>query len=415
MNRQKVLITVIPVILVMLTLFFTRNATEETLDIIINPEVAPFRVTVTTTGELRAQRTSPIEGPAMARRSRGIRNLTILRLVPEGTVVEEGDFVAELDKGDIQSQIQDLALTLEQYANNIEQVKLDCTMTLANARNELINLDYTVQEKKLFMEQSRFEAPSIVRQTEIDAEKAARALNQAIENYDTRVQLSVAKMKEAENNMARRSRDMEQYRALMRQFTVRAPAKGMVIYYRERNGTKRTEGSSVSAFDPVIATLPDLSTMESVTFISEVDIQKIHVGQGVEIGIDADPSKQLTGRITHVANIGEQRPNSDSKVFEVVIMVEGSDLDLRPAMTTSNTIIVAETDDVLYIPLEGLQSLDSLSYVYKKSAGSTVRQEVVPGLINENAVVIEAGLDVSDEIYLSLPENSNELPLRRLQ
>ena len=417
MNKQKYFIIIVPIILVIIALFITQARTEDTVDLVVNPSQGPFRVTVTTSGELRALKNTPIMGPGgQVRRSRGMgAGMTIQRLVPEGTMVEAGDFVAELDRSSVQDQINSLQLTLEQYENNIEQVRLDCTMTLANARNELINLEFATEERLLYAEQSRFEAPTIVRQAEIDYEKAVRALNQARDNYITRVQQSVARMKEAENNLLRRTRDMQRYYDLLSQFTITAPDNGMVIYYRERNGSKRSEGSSISPWEPVIATLPDLSVMESVTFVSEVDIQKVQAGLTVEIGIDAAADKHLTGKVTSVANIGEQRPNSDSKVFEVVILVNGTDYELRPAMTTSNTIIVAEAVDALYVPLEGIHSADTLTYVYNKGGRGKVKQEVLLGLINENAAVIEMGLVLTDEIYLTVPENADELQFSYLQ
>ncbi|MBA7628090.1 hypothetical protein ES703_35560 [subsurface metagenome] len=138
------------------------------------------------------------------------------------------------------------------------------------------------------------------------------------------------------------------------------------------------------------------------------------MGQRVEIGIDAAPDKHLIGTMTSIANIGEQRPNSDSKVFEVVILIDGTDWDLRPAMTTSNTIIVAEADDALYVPLEAIHSADTLTYVYKGGRGK-VKQEVLLGLINENTAVIEMGLVLTDEIYLTVPKNAKELAFSYLQ
>src|SRR5699024_12094924 len=123
-----------------------------------------------------------------------------------------------------------------------------------------------------------------------------------------------------------------------KEFTIYAPENGMVIYQRSRDGSKVTEGSSISAWNPTVAELPDFSVMNSVTYINEVDIQSIRLGQQVDVGLDAMPEKELTGVITDVANIGEQRPNSDSKVFQVVVEINEADTTLRPAMTTSNTI-----------------------------------------------------------------------------
>ena len=62
--------------------------------------------------------------------------------------------------------------------------------------------------------------------------------------------------------------------------------------------------------------------------------------------------------LTDVANIGEQLPNTDAKVFEVVIKVDGTDPILRPSMTTGNQIVTKEFEDVLFYTL-GMCSCDS--------------------------------------------------------
>jgi multidrug resistance efflux pump len=87
----------------------------------------------------------------------------------------------------------------------------------------------------------------------------------------------------------------------------------------------------VSPWEPSVATLPDLSMMESVTFVNEIDVRKLAVGQPVALTLDADPSKKLVGKVSAVANVGEQRPNSDAKVFEVKVLVEKPDTTLRRA------------------------------------------------------------------------------------
>jgi hypothetical protein len=103
-----------------------------------------------------------------------------------------------------------------------------------------------------------------------------------------------------------------------------------------------------------------------------------------------------------VANIGEQLPNADAKVFEVVIRLDESDNILRPSMTTANKIITKTINDVTYIPLESVQNtLDSVPFVYLKSG---VKQIVVLGESNENNVIVEKGLEPETQIYLNLPE-----------
>lgn len=71
--------------------------------------------------------------------------------------------------------------------------------------------------------------------------------------------------------------------------------------------------------------------------------------------------------VLSVANIGEQLPNTDAKVFEVISKIDGSDPILRPSMTTGNQIITKTFSDVLFIPLETVfATIDSIPFVYKK-------------------------------------------------
>jgi hypothetical protein len=149
--------------------------------------------------------------------------------------------------------------------------------------------------------------------------------------------------------------------------------------------------------------------MVSKTYVNEVDIRKVQTGQSVNIGLDAFPEKKLTGTVINVANVGEQKPNSDSKVFEVTIELRENDTTLRPAMTTSNTIIASLLTDAVYVPLECLFTQgDSITYVVKKTGLGASKQQVLTGPSNENEIVIEKGVSPEDELLLSYPEGIEE-------
>ena len=180
----------------------------------------------------------------------------------------------------------------------------------------------------------------------------------------------------------------------------------MVINKKECGGAKRKVGSQISAWDPVVATLPDLSKMISKTYVNEIDISKKIVGQEVAVGVDAFPDKQYTGKVTEVANVGEQLPNSDAKVFEVVVLMNESDTTLRPAMTTVTQIRTNTHDNVKFIPLEAVHSSDSMSFVYMTA--DKVRQIVDLGEANENFIVVNEGLDAKTEVYLTVPEGGDK-------
>lgn len=404
--QKKLLIPGIVIVLVVVSWYLTSGESAETTELYTSPTVGEFVVDVTTSGELRAKNSQEIKGPQGARDFR-VNNIRIQRLIPEGTIVKKGDFVAELDRSEIMGKLQDAQLDLQQAQSQVTQAQLDSTLELSQARDNLINLEYALEERQIAVDQSKYESPAVQRQAEIDLDKARRQLAQETKNYQTKIKQAEAKLRDVETELTKKQNEIGKIRELMAQFTVYAPDQGMVIYNRNWDGSKVTEGENISAWNPVVAELPDFTTMESVTYINEVDIQKVELGQKVEIGLDAVPDKKLTGFVTDVANIGEQRKNYDSKVFEVIIEVNESDSLLRPAMTTSNRVVIDKVNNALFIPLETVYAVDSLSYVYKKDGISAIMQQVELGLMNENSVIVHRGVSESDVLYLTMPADTS--------
>jgi len=404
MNNKTIPIAIASLAVIIIIYFISRSSTNDQEGVLAKVERGEFIVDVTTTGELEAKNSVQIFGPQNTRSFR-IWNMTIQDIVEEGTFVKKGEYVAKIDPTELSDKIQDSQLEMEKIESKLIQTKLDTTLEMRKSRDELINLNYSVDEMELKLEQSQYEPPATIRQAEIDLTKARRAYDQAKENYEIKEQQNIAKMQEVNFSKQKEQRKLDGMMALMESFTILAPEDGMVIYKKDWNGESMGQGSQISAWDPVVATLPDLSTMISVTYVNEVDIRKIEKGQQVALGLDAFPDKKLSGDVIKVANVGEQRPNSDAKIFQVNVELNEKDDLLKPSMTTSNKIITNMFDDVLFIPIEGLFNQDdSLTYVFKKSGLSTEKQEVMIGASNTNQVVVLAGLNEGDEVYLNRVE-----------
>ena len=411
--KKRIFILGMFVLLLLAVWLLNQSEATNFIDLYTTPRVGSFEVDVTTTGELRAKNSVEIRGPQGARDFR-VNNMPIQRLVPEGSIVKKGDFVAELDRSEIMGKLQDAQLDVQSAESQVIQAQLDTTLTLSQARDNLVNLRFALEERQIEVDQSKYESPAVQRQAEIELDRAKRQLTQETKNYQTKVKQSEAQLREVETELQKKRNDIVKIRQLMAQFTVYAPDQGMIIYRRNWDGSKITEGGQISAWSPVVAELPDFSVMESVTYVNEVDIQKIELGQIVQVGLDAVPDKVLTGIVTNVANIGEQRKNYDSKVFEVVIEINESDSLLRPAMTTSNQIKIASVENALSVPLETIHAEDSLTFVYKREGLDVVLQEVKIGLVNENEVIIERGLNDKDELYLSVPSDTSGIDQIRI-
>jgi len=151
-----------------------------------------------------------------------------------------------------------------------------------------------------------------------------------------------------------------------------------------------------------VGTLPDLSSMISTTQVNEIDISKIKVGNPVRVGVDAFPDKVLEGEVAEIANVGAGRQGSAVKLFEVIIHLKNlGDQDIKPSMTSSNTIVAASVENALFIPMEAVYSSETEQWVYKANGN---RQIVKIGMANESHCVVEEGLAAGDKIYLSEPK-----------
>lgn len=405
MKKHRGKFIALAVLIAMATIYWVVIKKVDENQIMVLVEEGSFDVTVLNTGELRAKNYTEISAPS-ALRQVGIWQVKISNLVAEGTVVKEGEFVAELDKTEIMNKINEEQLNVQKKQSEFKSTQLDTTLTMRDARDELFNLKYAVEERKLTKEQSIYEPPAVLRQAEIEYEKAIRNYDQKKENYKTKQQQSVTKMQIIGSELTKAQNRLSELTTTLAQFTITAPKSGMVIYAKEWDGKKKIVGSTVNTWDPTVANLPDLRTMESITYINEVDIQKVKTNQLVNIGLDAQTGKKLQGIVKSVASIGEQKPNSEAKVFEVVIDVTSIDTSLRPAMTTSNSISTNTLKNVLSIPIECVHTEGTKSFVYKLDDKKAVKQEVKIGASNETHTVILEGLFAKEAVYLSIPKDT---------
>jgi len=413
MKKKKWIIIPAVIALLLLIWFFTGNNNKDNSVVIVPVKKGNFDIKVTTTGELDAKSSQEIYGPD-GLRSIGIWQVKISEMIPEGTVVDSGQYVATLDKTEISNKLKDIQTELEKLESQLTRTRLDTTLELRSARDELINLKFAEEERQITLDQSKYEPPASIRQAEIDLQKSKRSYEQAVQNYKLKYSKAKATIGEITASYDQSKRKFQMLMSVLDEFTVKAPKTGMLIYKRDWNGKKKAVGSTIDAWSNVVATLPNLSKMISKTYINEIDISKVKIGQRVEIGVDAFPEKKFTGEVTEVANIGEQMQGTNAKVFEVKILVHEFDSILRPAMTTKNTIITAVVPNVIYVPIESVHTSDSITYVFKAEGSRVIKQQVKAGVSNENEIIITKGLTEKDKVYLLTPENAEKLKLVKL-
>ncbi|WP_319499554.1 efflux RND transporter periplasmic adaptor subunit [uncultured Draconibacterium sp.] len=410
MKKKNWLFAAMAVVLLFVVLIILSGSKTETTQITTTVKKGPFEVLVYSSGQLESENSDNVYVPEELKdRQTRISSLTITDIVEEGTYVDSGDYVATLDHQAVQEQLKDAQDELEKILSEYNDSKIDSNLTLSNERDQIINATLDVEERKIAVDESIYESPSEQKKVKMDYDKALRKLEQSKQAYALKTQQEINKVNRKFITYKQVKQRVDALEKLMDNLIIYSPKAGIISYYQyEWGGTVET-GSRVSQYSPIVATFPNMDNLVTKTFINEIDIALIKPGQKVRIGIDAFPDKTLMGEVATVANMGQLMPKSDAKVFEVKIKVDGSDQELKPAMTTSNTIQASFIEDATYIPIEAVFSNDSLSYVYLSD--SKTKQIIEPGEANENYMVVNQGLDEGQEVQLLEPEDAGDYEL----
>ncbi len=407
--KKTIIITGIVIVIALAALyaFNWMTSKDDTEGMFAEVSRGKFEVVVSATGELIAENSIEIKGPAFGQgndvRSTSVR---ITDLIPEGTEVKKGDYVGSLDKTELDNEVKNIRERITTMEQEMEMQILDTAVQLNSYRDQISNQIHTVEEAELRVRNSKYESPMTQRDAEIDLEQSKMVLNQLYRSYELRKAQTRVNIQNRKMWLGRMNRRLADYENTLADFTITSPSDGMIIYYRNRFGTKRKVGQMINVIDRTVATIPDLRSMLSKVYISEVEIHKLKTGLPVTITIDAFPDKSYTGKVISVANIGEKLPNTDSKVFEVIIRIDGTDMNMRPSMTTNNKILINEHADVNYIPLECVHTgPDSIPVVYTKNG---VRQPVTLGEANDKYVIIDDGLKPGTSIYVEVPADAHK-------
>ncbi|TFG44077.1 MAG: RND transporter, partial [Bacteroidia bacterium] len=263
------------VIIIAMILFNRLGSSKNTTSFYTDVKRGPFEISVSNAGDLEAEKSIDIMGPQIQEQSGGggrdrghmrLQSFKIQDIVPEGTVVNEGDYIAQLDRTEYDNTLKSAIENLNTLKSSLEMAILDTAVTLTNLRDAIKNQAIAVEEAGITLEQSKFEPPATIRQAEINLDKQQRALEQRIKNYELRKARALTNIRNSKRELADGQALAENLQNFLSQFTVKAPSQGMVIYKEEFNGSKRKSGSQVNPFDRVIATLPDLTSMISKTF-----------------------------------------------------------------------------------------------------------------------------------------------------
>lgn len=183
--------------------------------------------------------------------------------------------------------------------------------------------------------------------------------------------------------------------AAIDQAQLAAPFEGTITAVVSKTGDQVAPGTQGFRLD-------DLSRLLLDVQVSEVDINRIAVGQEVRLTFDAILGQEYHGVVQEVALVG----TSNQGVVDFTVTVELTDADgaVRPGMTAAVNVVVEQLQDVLLVPNRAVRVREGQRVVYVLSNGVPEPVAVTLGASSEAmSEVLASDLAVGDQIVLNPP------------
>ena len=364
-----------------------------------------LEVIVTSKGEVKGDKYTEINMPAaLCNQELRVYQLKIMDVILEGKAVKKGDYIAKLDESQFATMMRDIMQQKEKMDADLRNAVLDSTVTLSGKREAVSNAKLDLEYLKIDLDQSKYESEAYQRKTQVNYQKAENEIGKLRRDYlleRNRLKIQVGR---SVSRVAEFQDKINKYMEALSSTTIKAPEDGIVMFAKDWMGKTYGKDSEINIWNPLIATLPDMSVAISETYIREIDISKVQLNDSVRITIDALPDKVFWGKVIKIATIGEDHKDFDMKAFKVVVRFEKSDKDMKPGMTANNDIIIASYKDKLLVPLKAVFSKNGEQIVYLKRSGSIIEQKIQLVAENEQYGVVENVIQEGDVVMLYQPE-----------
>jgi RND family efflux transporter MFP subunit len=263
-----------------------------------------------------------------------------------GEAIRVGDVLLTLDDKKLRFKLDGARATVEEARANYDQA------SSTHERNRSIYTTGVISEQNFLQSDSRL--------------KSSKAnLSRAISAYD----IATEELADAE---------------------VKSPVNGVV--------TKRDieSGQNVTPADK-LGVIRVMDALQVETFVSQKDINYVHVGMVAEVTSPGVPGQVFSGRVDQVASSAEAATGN----FEVGVVVDDGGGLLRDGMSAMVEFTGAAQKDILAIPRDALVDRGRRLIVYRVQDDVTEAVEPVLGVGNSERVPVFAGLNSGDEIVIS--------------
>jgi RND family efflux transporter MFP subunit len=166
---------------------------------------------------------------------------------------------------------------------------------------------------------------------------------------------------------------------------------------RETRLTATMDGVVASIGDsgsPDFIKLARLDRMKMQVSLSESDVTDVKVGQPATVSVNALPDEKLAGRVTHIGLLSSESNGVVS--YPVTIVVKQSAPGLRPGMTATAEVVIAQSQGVVTVPSRAVSG----NSVTVKEGGKDVQKQVTTGLVGDSTTEIVSGLQPGEQVVL---------------
>jgi len=283
-------------------------------------------------GELRATRSATLVAPNLS------GPVQVTRLAPVGSFAHRNDLIVEFDGAELKSRLEDQALNTEQLEEQIRKAEADLAIRNNQEQVDLLSARYSVRRAELEVKRNEFLPAADARKNQASLEEAKRRLAQLesdIKERDERAKAELAVLREKKNESVLES---NREKARLAQVRLFAPISGLVAIQQNRPnlhfpGMQIPDirvGDQVNPGSPV-AEILDLSELEVVAQVGELDRANLKEGQSALIQLDAIPGQKIKGRVKSLTGAAKAKASSDdsAKKYDVIFS-----LDMKQLFTT---------------------------------------------------------------------------------
>ena len=317
----------------------------------------------------------------------------ILRIVKDvGSKVELGEAIIILDPSPIQDQIEKLEDQLEVKRNSLRKNQL-------NARSIRVDLDYNVEVKKLRIASLKSELADQKQLLEVGGispakyEKTKQELVLAEKDLETLTARNNIRLKQLETDyeglrvtIAIQEKELEQQKELLKKMIVRAPSSGIILSLDGQQGQKVNK-------DKLLIKMSNLSNFKIRANTDDKNSEYIRTGNDVIIQLAED---EIEGQI------GTVSPAIRNKKVEFDVYLDDSNhWRLRPSMTVPMQVVIDRVDSVMRVKYGPSIEKSSGFDIYKVEGDIAKKQHVTTGILGDDYLEIQTGLNPGDEVILS--------------